>query len=110
MNFDEASPEQLRAAIMLAAEDEVFFSQYQGRLDSNPEYDATNPRPVLNCSDIFYPAADGEVLTWDETPMMWQLVRDGGWPAAVKWIAEKRGIKPMVEVQVRMDTYTREGL
>ncbi len=102
-HFNDATEEQLRAAIMLVASDEMFFGTYQ---HDTGTYDDANIRPVILCNDIFYPAADGETIDWVDCPELLHRVLAEGWPAAVKWVAEKRGISPMTKVQERMNAYT----
>lgn len=89
---------QLHAAIELAADDElVCFAR-----DSADGH----IKPVFLVNDCFaFACADGEPAPWSLMPEMLERVRKEGWPAVVKWVADKRNIQPMKEVVRDMDQH-----
>lgn len=81
------TPEQMWAAIQLAAYDELFF-------DGNAE--SSEPIvPCLLCSGFFAPGADAEEVEWSDIPHLRDLYFEGGATALLQWIAERRGVPCM---------------
>ena len=85
------------AALELAAVDKLYFS----RRDDGAVV------PIISCSDVFaFACADGEEIEWKDIPALLEKVKAEGWPAAVKWVSEKRGgLKPMKSAQEDMTRY-----
>ena len=81
--------ERLRAAAWLVGEDEGCFLR-GGSL-------------ALLCSDTFgYAVADCEKIDMADAPKVKAIVESEGWPGVVRWIAERRGSKPIKEVTERI--------
>ena len=73
--------EQLKAAIQLCADDEVFFIHIGG----NGEI-----IPCLMLNDTFYYAcADLEEIDWSQVVRLRDRIRANGWPEAIRWAQEE---------------------
>ena len=46
----------------------------------------------INCNDYFYPGADGENVTYEELPDLYELVRAKKFDGVTEFVAKKRGI------------------
>jgi hypothetical protein len=85
---------ELEAAMELAAADELAF------------IDHGEDGPIvclLNMNDVFAPAADAEPIAWAEVCELRDLVRREGWPAAVRWVAQRRGESPRPHIRAHID-------
>ena len=98
-SFQEATLEQLRAAMELAAYDELHFSFYNEETNTYTK----EPHPFIIVSDTFASGcADGENVAWEEVPGLLKAYKREGWPALVRWVARKRNMNPLRHMQARM--------
>jgi hypothetical protein len=83
------------AAIELSAMDELFFGR---------DHKTGEIAPYIIVNDIFaYATSDCQKIEWKDIPQLLAKVKAEGWPAAVKWVVEQRGIKPLGMVESEMD-------
>lgn len=59
----------------------------------------------INCNDVFYPAADGEVITINDFEILVDLNWGFGWYGVIAWIAMKREIEPISDVYKNHKSY-----
>ncbi len=93
----DAEIEKWRMAAELTAHDVAFFS---GNTDLEPDI---RNRFCLLCNDCFWWAsADAERVLLDQAPEMYRIYQIGGEDALIEWIANKRGMRPMPELEADM--------
>lgn len=69
----------------LAAQDWVFWSEYNGKNWSGP------PVPVIITNEVFVPASDAYPLESDHIDDVYRVAKDGGYEAIIDWIIERTG-------------------
>lgn len=83
--------EQLWMAVQLAADDVLFFGRHGFFIKEGVRLENDDILPYVLCNDVFAPAADCEEVSWEQIGEVFEMYRDGGEDAILKWIAKRRG-------------------